>query len=64
MEAVANGEINTPESEEHYRYQLRVMYQHLKKVFGSMPHDVKGRFAQPYRKSRTRRLDSRVNSMD
>jgi hypothetical protein len=63
-EMIANKEINAPESTEHYRHQYRVLYQSLKKVFGRMPHDVKGKFAQPYRKLRIKRLDLQQSCTD
>lgn len=53
MEMVANGEINPPESPAHSRHQFRVLYRGLKRAFGNMPHDVRGRFLAPWRKSRT-----------
>lgn len=54
---VEQKRINPPESPEHYRYQLRKLYQAGKKAFTNLPHDVKGRFATHYRKSRIARLD-------
>jgi hypothetical protein len=58
MEMVASGELTPPESPSHVLHQRRVLYQAAKKAFGSMPHDVKGRFATPFRRSRIERLNS------
>lgn len=64
MQMVEQRRINPPESPEHYRQMLRQMYKGLKRVFGSMPHDVKGRYAMPYRKSRIVLLDVKQKSRD